>query len=250
MKIILVLIYCFNLISCATKNLWEKPTYTDTIKGYVLSDSEEKIVIYGEKYNYTLPAEDTIKSILTSNKSHYANPLFHTFEIDDNNTLTGQYYALDYSRQSELTEQTDYLSDESIQNSDKNEIGSILEYSQNSAALFETDQINNLTGEDNPLNHSKQYNSSAIVESKPSKAQDSLSTPNQPYLEGKITGYRHISNKKINPSAQLAVPYNLVVKDEPSALLLAGKILATPITVVIDAALVSLFIFSGGLTKY
>jgi hypothetical protein len=183
-KIIAVLICIFILTSCATKRLWENPSYDEVVESHLITKEGGKIAIIGKDYHYIVTATKELREILLSNKTKYSNPLFHSFKVDKNNRITGKYYALDYSSEKEK----------------------------------------NIPSVKKVKNTQKKDQHKEVVK--------------YPRIEGAIEGSRYIAKKTIKSNYKFKNPYYLTIEEEPSALGKVGKILATPITVAADGALV------------
>ncbi len=183
-KIISVLICTFILTSCATKRMWENPSYDEMVESHLITKEGGKIAIIGKDYHYIVTATKELREILLSNKTKYSNPLFHSFKVDKNNGITGKYYVLDYSS-------------------------------------------------------AKEKNIPTVKKIKHHQKKDQLKeVAKYPRIEGSIEGHRYIAKKTIKSNYKFKNPYYLTIEEEPSALGKAGKILATPITVAADGAMV------------
>ena len=106
---------------------------------------------------------------------------------------------------------------------------------------FKVDKNNRITGKYYALDYSseKEKNIPSVKKIKHTQKKDqNKELAKYPRIEGSIEGSRYIAKKTIKSNYKFKHPYYLTIEEEPSALGKVGKILATPITVAADGALV------------
>ena len=74
-----------------TGELWNPPTYTETIDQFLINTKEKSLIIIGKKYHYIFDKGSAPLNLLTwsGRKNLYA--YFYDFKVDVNNTVTGSY---------------------------------------------------------------------------------------------------------------------------------------------------------------
>ena len=88
--IILNLIVSLLLTSCATKYA-DIPSYRETISSFLITKKSNKLVIIGEKYHYIFNIDTKLKKLLLSKNRKKLSTAFNSFQVDSNNTITGNY---------------------------------------------------------------------------------------------------------------------------------------------------------------
>ena len=93
MKTTSIIVLSFVLISCTstTKSLWKDPTYKEKIASFLITNDGKKLAIIGNKYHYIFELENSLRTILLSNKRNQLKPLFYSFNVDKNNSISGKY---------------------------------------------------------------------------------------------------------------------------------------------------------------
>ena len=93
-KKIISSILCMMLVSsCATHSLWNSSNrYSERVKGFLITQSGDKMVVVGDKYHYIFPVNDRLKKILVSKKRKLIKPRFTGFKVDKNNKITGKFH--------------------------------------------------------------------------------------------------------------------------------------------------------------
>ena len=92
-------ILCLMLLSsCATHSLWNSSNrYSERVKGFLITESGDKMVVIGDKYHYVFPVNTELKNIMKSKNRKLIKPRFTNFKVDKNNKITGKFHLHFYA---------------------------------------------------------------------------------------------------------------------------------------------------------
>lgn len=106
--IIFTVIFSLLFSGCATKELWSKESYKESVETFLMSHDKKQLIVIGKKYHYIFALDDKLKDILESKKRKKLKVLFQDFQLTSNENIKGKYILYYHTNKKILQKDEDY----------------------------------------------------------------------------------------------------------------------------------------------
>lgn len=92
-QVLFVTIMCAVQFACATNAMHSQTTVrgTERIRSFLVTEDRNTLVIAGESHHFIFPLNEPLRSVLLWKGRGKIEPAFRNFEVDNTQTITGEY---------------------------------------------------------------------------------------------------------------------------------------------------------------
>lgn len=92
-QLLMITVMCTVQFGCATSAMHSQTTVqgTEKIRSFLVTEDRNTLVIAGESHHFIFPLGEPLRSVLLWKGRGKIEPAFRNFEVDNNQTITGEY---------------------------------------------------------------------------------------------------------------------------------------------------------------